>query len=168
MEQSKPKSKLLVALILLASLAASAAEAQKPQCVSIDFSSQDAVARQCGLDFQGLEAAAASILRQNGYVISSQNESCLQVWLKTASIELQNNHCAMSLELGFSFFPISFGLSPMQAPWGASYWPRVIICRQGFMATGRKPMQTQVRDGLIQATEMCILEEERNRIRPPQ
>jgi hypothetical protein len=166
MDRSKPKSKLLVALTLLASLAASGAKAQKPECVSLDFSSQDALARQCGLDFKGLEAAAASILRQNGYVISSQNERCLQVWLDTASLDLQDNHCAMTLELGFSFFPISFGVSPMQAPWGASYWPRAIICRQVVLADGPKPMQTQVRDSLIQATEKCLLEEERNRIRP--
>jgi hypothetical protein len=171
MDRSKPKSKLFVALTLLASLVASGAEAQKPQCALVSsLGHDDSKDRACGISHEGIKAAIASVMGQNSYVIE-QNESnglsCLQVNFHATSLQLPSgntsrNHCVVTLALEFGFLPD--GLLQTRAPWGALYQRNFFpVCERRWLGVGPTPMQNQLRDIFVQYTETCLLEEERVR-----
>lgn len=172
MNRSKPKSKLLIAMTLLASLASPIAEAQKPECAQILATGDGDQNRACGIDREGIRAAIASVMRQNGYAIEQDRDkvaSCLMVSFGIATSRLvssgvASNTCAASLKLTFSFLPELRFLFQSRAPWGATYdWFSVPICEESAVSVGPIPMQNQQRDNFIQLTERCILEEERRR-----
>jgi hypothetical protein len=168
MNRSKPKSKLLIAMTLLASLASPGAEAQKPQCARfLAIEEERDQHRACGINSEGLKAAIASVMRQNGYAIeqdADKGTSCLSVSFGINPLPISSNSCAVSLRLTFSFLPELRFLFQSRAPWGATYdLFRVPICELGAVSVGPIPMQNQQRENLIQFTERCILEEERMR-----
>lgn len=171
MNRSKPKSKLLIAMTSLASLASPIAEAQKPQCAQI-LATEDDQNRACGIDIEGIRAAIASVMRQNGYAIEQdahKGTSCLTVSFAISSVRLRSGgvaspNCAASSMLIFSFLPELRFPFQSRAPWGATYDRfSVPICEVSAVSAGPIPMQNQQRDNFIQLTERCILEEERRR-----
>jgi len=134
------------------------AEAQQRKSAFV-FSETDTDGHQyCGVNHEGISAAVASVLRSNGYQMAEKTDSqAMDVYVALTPVPISSG-CAVSFKVEFSFFQHA------RSGWGDSYFGKLLLCTRSGIQTGSiNNMQSNLRLLSIQATEMCIREEERKR-----
>jgi len=152
-----------ILIFILGLLIFTQAHARRPEKVRIQWTGSTNE-MECGLTRSGIQAAAESALRRNGFVLSHQTDDhAMMVEIVVISIgqSPSPDTCASTVRLSFSF-PIA-----ATASWGGTYSFRTVrICEQTALLTGPSVnMQRRIREKVTEYVDVCVSEEERSRDR---
>ena len=152
-----------ILIFILGLLIFTQAHARRPEKVRIQWT-ESTNEMGCGLTRSGIQAAAESALRRNGFVLShltDHHAMMVDVGVTSIGQLSSSDTCAATVSLSFSF-PIA-----ATASWGGTYRFRTVrICEQTVLLTGPSiNMQRRIREKVSEYVDVCVSEEERSRDR---
>ena len=149
-----------VIMTLMGLFLATSTIAQERPMAEIFSEKEQEIHRQCGINFDGLKAAVANVLRRDGYQISHVEDRRAMMVSLTLNPTRIYGGCAVTFEVSFGF------IGSALAPWGQRYALNHVICRKSSIHTDAvSHLQASLRSHAIEFTEFCLYDEERFRIK---